>query len=71
MSDAHAHMDLAVNAYLCLYTWREKMSHPRGYVTITRVSTSVPEQSQEKSGTGRQLLPGAAIVQQVRWVCII
>ena len=49
-----------------LYTWREKMSHPRGYVTITRVSTSVPEQSQEKSGAGRQLLPGAAIVQQVR-----
>ena len=42
------------------------MSHPRGYVTITRVSTLVPEQSKEKSGAGRQLLPGAAIVQQVR-----
>ena len=52
-----------------LYAAGLKMSQLRGYVTIRRVSTSVPEQSQEKSygsGAGCQLLPGAAIVQQVR-----
>ena len=45
-----------------------KMSQSRGFVTIRRVSTSPPEQSQEQScssGAEYQLLPGAAIVQQV------